>query len=506
MRSRLLIAAAVAATALAASYYCRAGVSTLIAPDTATYWATPGDLITRTSGSPPIRTPQYSVMFAAVQLAGGAGRVFLAVQGAVRALAVGWLAWLFAGESPLAGLVAGGLLALDPVSASVSNGYLSESVYSSALIIALGIGTWQLSSERRWSRRALLVAGALFGVCLLVRPTSAGLLGVAVLAYGIATRSPWRAAWVGAGGAIAVAGICLYHYLRTGFFMIVTTGLFVAFPLFVQHMMDPSNGRASRTLHRDLTACDPAIDYSQVSLANVNPFVYRTLLPCTLAQHGGDSSRVYRLYAAAYREALLAHPLTSSWRLFLESCRFLGGSVAYYGTELIAAGQGMKRGDLCARRWPYDAYPPGLIAFVCPLPETNDGVRRAVERSLIVMRLLYQPYLYVYRPELMPASLEYREGRSPELVGATALLYFFIAWLIAHPRYRMIMGGAVLVIVYNAAATAFGQVTIPRYIGPMSPFYLIVTGLVLTSLLERAVALVRSRDAHGPAGVEARSA
>src|SRR5262249_3906031 len=161
-------------------------------------------------------------------------------------------------ESPLAGMIVGALLAVDPVAALASTAYLSESVYTSALMAATALMLWQLSrGERRIAR--LFVSGLCFGVCLLVRPTSGALIVLIIGAYAISTRSTVRAGAVAVGYAAVALVIASYQYFRTGFFTVVTAGLYVAFPLFIQHLFDPHNGPASQVVYTQLMSCHPRI-------------------------------------------------------------------------------------------------------------------------------------------------------------------------------------------------------------------------------------------------------
>jgi hypothetical protein len=473
---RLGVSAGVFFVAMIASYLFRASLSTAISPDTASYWMTPRDLIKSMPGVDPFRTPFYSFLFVAVQLFGGTGSAVLVAQFAFRAVGAALVAWLLTRTSALAGTVVGTMLALDPVSAATSTAYLTESAYTSALVISLVVVVAQLagSPERRPWR--LLIAGAWFGGAFLIRPISAALICLVVPAYAIITRSLTRSACVAGGYALVAVLVAAFNYARTGLFVIVTTGLYVAFPLFVQHLMDAQNGHSSETIYRQLEECDPGLDYSTVSAGTANEFVYTKLLPCTIRFNGGDRTAAYRLYASAYREALLAHPGVFAWRLLLESSRFLGTPVSYYAAEATGFARLANLDDVCARRPPYENYPSGLIAFVCPMPAGRHGWRDAIAGAGVRLMMVYQPYFYAYDPlESTP---------SPELAGAAGVLFFLLAFVLARPAYRPMIFGATVIILYNAAMTAFGQVTMTRYVAPVSPFFLMISGLLTASLIE----------------------
>src|SRR5581483_11756064 len=148
----------------------RAAFSTQIAPDSLSYWVTPQTLFARVPGNLPVRTPTYSFIIAGVQLVGGSGTALLIVQFALRALGAALIAWQLADVSLLAGAAVGGLLALDPVSGATSASYLSESLYTSAHVLALALAIWQLrvrTFQPAWQPYA---AGLAFGLAFLVRP------------------------------------------------------------------------------------------------------------------------------------------------------------------------------------------------------------------------------------------------------------------------------------------------------------------------------------------------
>jgi len=489
VRARAICVVCVFAVAMLTSVESRAGLSTMIAPDTAGYWMTPTQVFAATPRVVPIRTPFYSWFFAFVQLVGGGGRTFLALQFACRGLAAAAVAWVLSRSSLVAGAAVGLCLALDPVSAAISTAYLTESVFTSGLVLGLALAVAQLTARSRLRPSGVFVAGLCFGCGLLVRPTSAALIALIVLAYLAVSRSIIKSSLVGAGYVMVALFVAVYNYARTGLFVIVATGIYVAFPLFVQHLMDPGNGRASRLLSRQLELCYHDLDYARVTTSTANTFVYTKLLPCTLEANGGDRSATYRLYAAAYREAILAHPAVFASRMLLESSRFLAIPVSYYPSEVASFNDVMHVTDACLKTPPYRDYPPRLIAFVCPVPRADPTRRAWIGKSTLWLRAVYQPYFYSFDPRLYIDHFE--STRFPEMTGATGLLFFVLAVAFSRPMYRPLISGAAVVILYNAAVTAFGQVTLTRYVAPLSPFFLIITCLLCVSLVEDAVATVR---------------
>jgi Dolichyl-phosphate-mannose-protein mannosyltransferase len=169
--------------AVGVSRLCERALSTAITPDIWSYWATLPDLARPEPGEMPFRTPLYSLMFARVHAAGGSGRDLLWVQYAARGLACGAIAWFLARSRPRAALAMGVLLAVDPVGAAMSTSYLSESLYSTGLLLGLATLVPQLQSAAARTPARLVGAGLLYGWACLFRPTGFLLVVPILLAY-----------------------------------------------------------------------------------------------------------------------------------------------------------------------------------------------------------------------------------------------------------------------------------------------------------------------------------
>ncbi len=286
---RWTIAGGVFVLAMLTTFVVQDALSTMFGPDTTTYWTTPQDVFARQPGVSPIRTPQYSLLFALVQVFGGEGQALLVVQFTARAVLAAAVAGLLSGYSLLAAIVVGVLLAIDPASAAIAGAYLTESAYTSAMLFSVLLALVQRAAPPRWRRWPLLLAaGYAIGFTLLVRPSSLLLLVVPVAAYGLVTRSVAAAALVGAGCGLSALTVAALQFVKTGVFVVVSAGLYVAFPLFSHQLFDPANGPVSARLERQLLTCFPGIDYKDVDWDTSNQFVYTKLLPCTLAAHGDN--------------------------------------------------------------------------------------------------------------------------------------------------------------------------------------------------------------------------
>lgn len=485
--------------ALAASRFARTALSTPIAPDTATYWSTLSELFQRTPGSVPIRTPLYALVFALVQAVGGTGGDLIALQMFLRALACGTVAWMLGRSSLLAATVVGVLLACDPVSAATSVCYLTEGLYMTGMLLGLALVVGQLqraSDLRPWQRFA---AGVALGWVLLFRPNGAALMLPVALSYAVASRSIARALAPVLGFASVAVGLALYNLFRVGTMTVAATGLYLAFPLFSQHLFAPENGPVSTTMHQRLTTCYPDLDYTAVKAMTSNEYIHGKFTPCLLDDTPDGRQALSDMYRAAYVEALRARPFTFAARMGLESMRFLATSVSYYPAEVSQFGELSDLGRLCRHEPPFDGYQSALIAFVCPMREAVSERRAFVREMSFVTRMLYQPYLYTYQPH--PYLHGYYETPFPELTGAAGLVFILIVLAIVRAEYRLVVGGAGLVISFSALSTALGQVTILRYVAVTSQFLVIASGLFMAVVLEEAVALVRTIAVRAPANV-----
>jgi hypothetical protein len=479
---RWTIAGGVFVLAMLTTFVVQDAMSTMLAPDTATYWTTPQDVFARQPGVSPIRTPQYSLLFAFVQVFGGEGQALLVVQFTARAVLAAAVAGLLSGYSLLAAIVVGVVLAIDPASAAIAGAYLTESAYTSAMLFSVVLALVQLAAPPRWRRWPLLVAaGYAIGFTLLVRPSSLLLLVVPVAAYGLVTRSAIAAALVGAGCGLAALTVAALQFVKTGLFAVVSAGLYVAFPLFSHQLFDPANGPVSARLERQLTTCFPGIDYKDVEWDTSNQFVYTKLLPCTLAAHGGNREDTYRSFGRAYREAFLAQPLVFTGRISLEALNFLSKIVAYYPAGVANSNRLNYRACNTPRPAEFAGYGEPLLNFVCPISHPDAVNTSRIGKLALWLRVPYQPYQYAMDARVLITT---RSNPPPILTGVIAVVFFGFALFVVRKPYRPIVLASVLVILSNAGITALGHVTLSRYVAPLSPFFLIVSGLVFASVVE----------------------
>lgn len=477
--------------ALGASIVALRSLSTPIAPDTAGYWSTWAAFWHRAPGSVSIRTPLYELLFAVFEAAGLPGIALILLQFTFRALACTAVTGYLAREGVAPATFVGLLLAIDPVSAASSVQYLSESLCTSGLVLAT-IVTLVLA-RRECSRMVLVVSGLVIGFGALFRPGGAALMVVAIVLLGVTTRSLRRTLLPAAGAASVAVAIVLRNLLRSGIVTLAATGLYLGFPLFIQHLFSPGNGPVSAAMDGRLKECMPTLDYSSIVTDNSNQFVRVDAPRCLLPPLGGDQERLYAMYHAAYLEAVRARPLLFVRQMALESARFLGKTASYYPGQVRQFALLTDFDRLCLDQPPYDIYQPDLIRFVCPMPAPRPAFGDLVPPICFITRWIYQPYLAPYSSNLI--LTQWADVSAIELAGVAGLLFFAFVAAYVPRAHRPLVTASAVVVAYHAVTTALGQVTLLRYVAMMSPFLLIISGLMAaTAAGDVAVVLRRRRS------------
>jgi hypothetical protein len=485
--ARFVVALAVLVVALLVGGAAVATLSTMIAPDSNGYWATWGDLLhPAPPDKVPIRTPFYSMLFATIEAIGAPGLALIALQVVARAAACALIAWLLAQTDLGAAGLVGLLLAADPVSAATSPAYLSESLYTSGVLAAFGVTILLLRSQA--SGRVLFGSGLLLGWAALFRPSGLGLLPIALLVLWLHVGAIRRVLAALAGTALIVLAAIALNSVRYMMATVAATGLYLSFPLFLQQLYRPDNGPVSAAMHHRLQVCMPQLDYDSIVLANANEVVYTKIRPCLLPLADGDHGRVHEMFRAAYIEAARSRPWFFARQMALESARFLATTASYYTAQPLSFTE-VDLGELCRGEGVYRYYTPAFIRFVCPMPVPDPRLRPLVVDLSFSARMLYQPYLLAYDAPLVERS--WKETAYPELAGAAGVIYLLFAIAVVRPEYRSPVAAAGIVVVYHAVVTALGQVTITRYVAMVSPFLLIVSGLLLATAVHDVVAIAR---------------
>ncbi len=495
----LALAAAVFCLAVGASWHQMLALSTPIASDTGSYWKTLPDLIEPTPGFVSARTPFYQLIVAVLDTSGASGRSLLALHVGARAVACAGVAWMLGRRSLWAAVVVGTLLALDPVSATMSIVYLTESLYTTGLMLSVMLVIGQLQRAGTVRPSELLAAGIVFGWTFLFRPAGMALIGPVLVAYAIGRRSLSSAGVVLTGFSLVAVSVALLNLIRSGVFAIAATGPYLAYPLFVQGLLDADNGPASAAMVARLQECRPGWDHRTITASSSNVDIQGKVWPCfeddlDVKNRGRG---VYRpafgaQFRDAYVEAMVAHPATFVRKMLLEMAHFMSTAVSHYPAAISNFHRRIDVGSLCRREGAYGTlFSDAFAAFFCPtMIEPDPTLRARVPEIGFRTRMAYQPYLYVYDRSVYVRS--YRETPHRELAGAAGVLFFCLAAIVVRPAYRPWVVGAALVVLYSAAATAFGQQATRRYAAVTSPFLLLVSGLFAVTVAEDTWSVARA--------------
>ncbi|MBI5711341.1 MAG: glycosyltransferase family 39 protein [Candidatus Eisenbacteria bacterium] len=150
-----------------------------------------------------LRPPGYPTFIALVYALLGPGLIGLRiVEACVGTAAVGVIGLVGASLfGPLAGFVAMAIAAVHPVLAFLPSTQFSENLLVFAVVLALwaAFGAWRRGGLARWA-----LAGALFGVCTLIRPNVVLMLPGLGLGFALALRQQ-RRAWLAPAAVCALA-------------------------------------------------------------------------------------------------------------------------------------------------------------------------------------------------------------------------------------------------------------------------------------------------------------
>jgi hypothetical protein len=487
LRGRAASAILVAAVAILSSGVARRAFSTPLVPDTPSYWTTWAELVKKPADGAGIRTLVYPALIATVHGLGGSGSALLLVQVVARAASCGAVAWGLGRGRTLTGAAVGLLLAVDPVASAASVQYLSESLFTSGLTSGVALVAVQMEEAIVPNRMRSWLTGAVIGLGLSVRPVGLGLVVPTLGAIGLKARSILAPLNVAVGVAAVVGSQMLFNLFRAGRPLLLSSGLFLAFPLFIHGLFDSQNGPASKRLGDAIERCGLRKEARTVTLATANLFVHAQLSPCLERLLGGDRERMYDLYGDAYKEAARGRPMAFAQAMAGETAEFLGYPMADYLVEMASRSEEIDINHLCARR---GQYPQALLQFVCPLPRVDLALQSFAMRFARHTRLVYQPYLIYYYPDWLVGTPA-RPTRQEAGLGAIAFLLLVLA--ISPSELRIWVGGAAVVIIFIAVTTALGQVTMLRYVSVLSPCHLLVSGCGAVAVADRIWAVLVNR-------------
>jgi|GEM_PF-267949 len=509
------IAMGAAAGSLVSSGIALAALSTFFNTDLPFYFTRPSEMFSTRPGEFSATTPLFGLILGFVQAVGLKGSALIGLQIVVRAWAVFAATRLGAARSPVFGCLLGLLLGLDPVAASLSTMYATESLHSSSLILA-AVAISNLGSAPGWLRP--LAVGVGVGLAGLFRPSGLALLGLAVvfLAWKARANQAFRTAL--AGIVIAVLMVSSVARLQRGSWQLVGGGggLAFAWPLLVHQLLDPTNGPDSAVLAVAIDECDPQRRSGPIRLSDSNIRIL-TIKTCMVAS-GRTLEAVFQLFSSAYREAIRAHPERFALAIRNEFLNYLATTVAH---NVVLGAQFVELEDLDALCRPNEAHPlftrlPALkmgegservkdvVAFVCPVPRPESRLKDLPRRATSLFRVIFQPYLYVLEPPFFRRSIG--DVEQPYWMGLCAVSFGGLVLGISGGRLRR-MGLVSVALLGTAAATvALTHLTVVRYLAPYSPWFLALSALLAFAFARDAansvLDLIGAFRLRAPAGQE----
>lgn len=408
----------------------------------------------------------------------------------IAALAVGMLVYVIGKKNAVLASILGVLLVLDVNWGTSNRAILTESSYISfhILSLALLLEHYQRRSQLRWWW--LVLAGIFYAWTVTIRPSGLFLIFPVILAYAAFTRSLRKTAWVIAGAVSCLLVMGLFNAWRGSQFEISSqTGVFVAYPLFDYDLFSPANGETSRELDEALRNCYDDPKYGDFNARNANDYIHTFYRRCLNDLSGGDAEYESRLYAGAYREAILKHPVTFTKRVITEIARVFSYPVQH---NLWEIGEEKRPSTPCAEvggpqyEWCQDV--PTAFRFA-PWDNLGADIGRylpyPLQPYLIFLPAEFHDANYLIQPDQFEAY-DHPIDPPQNLAAMVALLMlgsFLI--LVTQDIERLLILASLVFSGYLALSVVAGHIFLPRYARPLSPFYIILTALLLTVILRQ---------------------
>lgn len=499
-RVAMLIGLAGALLSIGTSVIAIATLSTPFNTDAPYYFTRPSEMFSARAGEVSATTPLFGLIFGFVQLLGLKGAALIALQVLVRAGAVFAAARFVAAGSLGFGTLIGILLGLDPVAATLTTMYATESLHSSSLVLA-AVAIAGLSPTATLPRS--LSVGVFVGLTGLFRPSGIPLLmlALAILAWKARSSRAFRSAL--AGVAIAMLMVSSVARVQRGSWHPVGGGggLAYAWPLLVHQLLDPANGPQSAVLASAITTCDPLWPHQPIRIATDSNDRIPAIKTCMVSS-GRSIDSVFGLFTDSYREAIRAQPGRFLAAVTSEFLNYLGTTVAHNVAMASPFGEPSNRAEMCRSD---DANPiferaPALrqgegpervrdtLAFVCPAPRPVARLAGLANDVTSRWRAVFQPYLFVLEPPFFRRDIS--NVAEPWWTGLCAVS--FGALVLGLSRGLLLRVGGIAALIVGTAATtvALTHLTTARYLAPFSPWFLALSTLFLFALARDLAAFV----------------
>jgi len=387
------------------------------------------------------------------------------------------------------GIVIGIFLLADMVWALLNLELLTESLFTSFHLLALACLLNQYQHRSRLSRLRLVGAGILYALAFAIRPANLFLLLPVLLVYWSFLKPKRRAAWLGVGMGFVLLCIALLNLGLYGRFQVMGKGgFFLAFSLHSYRLFSPDNGPYSQEADRIYKSCDPDFDYDQIDTYRINDTVYGFLSPC-FRQNGYTDEQFADYQTAMYKEAVLKKPLYFVQQVIENSALALSFPVSVVIVEDFKSTTIDCSGFLwCSTLW------------------TKLGQNEALKEQIMATEHSITQPLFRAR-QLYLGVAERLSGTTASLSDWMDYTYTpfqgiaLICWLVLNGVLLLATRGVLRLLIlacfvfiqYTVFSAITGNIFIPRYAEPLSPFYTIVSVTALWLLFDILLGRLRAQ-------------
>jgi 4-amino-4-deoxy-L-arabinose transferase-like glycosyltransferase len=346
--------------------------------------------------------------------------------------------------SPLAALLSGLLLALDPQTGLLAQQIATEGLYIP--LLGLGLAGLLYQYQRLSPAWIIYTLGLLLGVGALTRPVGVFLIVPYAVFYLLLSRSPKRMLFLILGYLTILLALAGLNSWRFDYFAPYNTGgFYLATRLFgVGDLYDHRNGPQSERLYYLAGYCYLDLDQNDENLV-----VTRYLRQCLYYRHQMTFDEISQLYQAVYSEATQAQPSAFAVTMGQQLARYVWQS----SDPSDLAGARALQADCTSD--PEQWYSPSAV--FCP---TSPMPLARLQTGLFIVILAFSLLTRVLNFGLAGLVI----GQQPPLIRW--------AWLCCLGLFA-----------YHAVVTAAAGTILSRYITVTNPYTLIVLGIGLAGCL-----------------------
>jgi hypothetical protein len=406
----------------------------------------------------------------------------LSIQVLIAAAAAGFFVYILAKRSRLSAVLMGLLLSFDLVGGAFSRSIMTDSIFSSLILICLGILLDHFDRRYTTGLPEMFVSGLVYGLTLNFRPSNIYLAVLLVPLYIFLVPSWKKLLLLFSGGAAIFLAAGLINLLGSGSFYFISThdshtSTYTAYPLFVYKLFSPENGPKSLQLNQYLSNCYPGVDFlSKVdrsvggsfdSMNNVN-LILGEIVPC-VTNAAKDPAIAQSIFPQAYMESMLHDPIRFALIMVQENAVFFG-----YNDPYILG-------------WYLDARKNNACESI-PWCSEIQVSRRVWDDQSWYSSLYEKVDTKLVQVYLVPVGLI--SALSPD----KNYLPYNIAWfgmivvliLVTRGRERFLAIATFVVLQYTCITVVVGLGFTERYAAMMVPLQIVLSGLLFTVVIRKA--------------------